>query len=164
MPTPAPTRILLVDDHPLLMDGVRAWLETYDAIEVVGQTGSAEEALGQIPSLAPNLILVDIGLPDMNGPEFTRRVRESYPDIKVVVLTVYDNSEYVRQALRLGAWGYLLKSAPSGELAAAIDAILQGRKYFSQAVHDANPVLFIEVILGRLAFSQPDLRLSGAGA
>jgi DNA-binding NarL/FixJ family response regulator len=134
--TPPPIRILLVDDHPLLMDGVRTWLETYEAIEVVGQASSAEEALVRIDGLAPNLILVDIGLPDMDGLEFTRRVTETYPDIKVVVLTVYDNSEYVRRALQVGAWGYLLKSAPSEELAAAIEAIRQGRKCFSQAVQE----------------------------
>lgn len=129
------TRILLVDDHPLLLDGIKAWLETLGNLEIIGQVGSGEEAMEKVDQLDPDMVLVDISLPGVNGLEFARLLKEEKAGVKVVFLTVHNNREYVREALRLGACGYLLKNAPSDELAEAIKMVLQGRRYFSQEIH-----------------------------
>lgn len=134
MRSPAPVKLLLVDDHPLVRDGVRVRLEAVPHFEVVGEAGDAEAALQAARSLAPDLALMDIGMRGMNGIALTEKFAEEFPEIAVLVLSMHDNAEYMVQAVRAGARGYLLKDEPAQEILAAIDAVMTGRTYFSAAV------------------------------
>lgn len=134
MSTEAPIRIALVDDHALVRDGVRALLSTRPSFEVVGEAESGTQALDMCGAISPDILLVDIGLQDMNGLELTRQIRARYPQIKILVLSMYDNHEYVTTSIRAGASGYVLKNAPSREIVAAIEAIATGGTFYSAAV------------------------------
>ncbi|MGN6140813.1 MAG: response regulator [Ralstonia sp.] len=131
MRTPAPVKLLLVDDHPLVRDGVRMRLEAVPHFEVVGEAGDADAALQAARTLAPDLALMDIGMRGMNGIALTEKFGEEFPEIAVLVLSMHDNLEYVRQVIRAGARGYVLKDAPASELVEAIDAVLAGRPFYS---------------------------------
>ncbi|CAJ0695348.1 MULTISPECIES: response regulator [Ralstonia] len=131
MRTPAPVKLLLVDDHPLVRDGVRVRLEAVPHFEVVGEAGDAEAALQAARTLSPDLALMDIGMRGMNGIALTEKFAEEFPEIAVLVLSMHDNLEYVRQVMRAGARGYVLKDAPASELVEAIDAVLAGRPFYS---------------------------------
>ncbi|CAJ0725506.1 MULTISPECIES: response regulator [Ralstonia] len=131
MHSPMPVKLLLVDDHPLVRDGVRVRLEAVPHFEVVGEAGDAEAALEAARTLAPDLALMDIGMRGMNGIALTEKFAEEFPEIAVLVLSMHDNLEYVRQVIRAGARGYVLKDAPASELVEAIDAVLAGRPFYS---------------------------------
>jgi two-component system nitrate/nitrite response regulator NarL len=134
---PATIRLMLVDDHQLVRDGLRARLGDVPEISVVGEAGNGRDALSLAAALHPNLILVDVRLPDMSGIELTSRLIDVVPDSRVMILSMYDNREYVLSAVRAGACGYVLKDAPSGEIIAAIKAVVAGGSYFSGAVATA---------------------------
>lgn len=127
-------RLALVDDHPLVRDGLRARLDAVPFIEVVGEAGSGAEALTLADAVRPDLMLVDIGMKDMNGIQLTAELRTRHPGLVVVILSMYDNAEYVTSAIRAGARGYVLKDAPSHEILAAIEAAMAGGSYYSSAV------------------------------
>ncbi|SFP97079.1 response regulator transcription factor [Ralstonia sp. NFACC01] len=127
----APVKLLLVDDHPLVRDGVRMRLEAVPHFEVVGEAGDADAALQAARTLSPDLALMDIGMRGMNGIALTEKFAEAFPEIAVLVLSMHDNLEYVRQVIRAGARGYVLKDAPASELVEAIDAVLAGRPFYS---------------------------------
>ena len=131
---PAAVRLFLVDDHPLVRDGLRARLEPLPGIEIVGEAGSAAEALALIERLQPDLVLADVGMKDMNGIELAALLQQRQPAVRVVMLSMYDNPEYVQQALSAGARGYVLKDAPAAEIVAAIDAVSAGGTFLSPAV------------------------------
>jgi two-component system nitrate/nitrite response regulator NarL len=133
----AAIRLMLVDDHQLVRDGLRARLGDVPEISVVGEAGNGRDALSLAAALRPNLILVDVRLPDMSGIELTSRLIDVAPDSRVMILSMYDNREYVLSAVRAGACGYVLKDAPSGEIIAAIKAVVAGGSYFSGAVATA---------------------------
>jgi DNA-binding NarL/FixJ family response regulator len=118
--------VLIVDDHALHRDGTRRILEQYSDIEVIGEAESGELALALINQLHPSIVLMDIGLPGINGIETTRRIRERHPDVRVLVITAYEEDEYVRGALEAGAAGYLSKTAPGRELVEAVRAVAAG--------------------------------------
>lgn len=126
-----PVKLLLVDDHPLVRDGVRVRLEAVPHFEVVGEAGDAAAALEAARTLSPDLALMDIGMRGMNGIALTEKFAEQFPEIAVLVLSMHDNLEYVRQVIRAGARGYVLKDAPASELVEAIDAVLAGRAFYS---------------------------------
>jgi len=127
-------RIALVDDHSLVRDGVRALLATRPLFEVVGEAENAAQALTMCEEVKPDILLVDIGLQDMNGLELTRLIRQRCPAIKILILSMYDNQEYVATSIRAGASGYVLKNAPSREIVAAIEAIATGGTFYSAEV------------------------------
>ena len=118
-------RILLVDDHQVVREGLRRMLELEEDMEVVGEAAEAKEALTQVELLCPEIILLDIKMPGVDGIEFTRRLKEKQPTCNVIVLTLYD--EYLAQAIEAGAVGYLLKDIKREELVRAIRAVHQGR-------------------------------------
>ncbi|SFM61887.1 response regulator transcription factor [Variovorax sp. OV329] len=132
--TTAVVRIFLVDDHPLVRDGLRARLDPLPGIEIVGEAGSGAEALAAIPALKPHLVLADVGMKDMNGIELAAALHAQHADVRVVMLSMYDNPEYVQQALQAGARGYVLKDAPAAEIVAAIEAVAAGGTFLSPAV------------------------------
>lgn len=127
-------RLFLVDDHPLVRDGLRARLSSLPEIEIVGEADGAAEALALIAELQPDLVLADVGMKDINGIELAATLQEQHPEVRVVMLSMYDNPEYVQQALQAGARGYVLKDAPASEIVAAIDAVAGGGTFLSPAV------------------------------
>ncbi|MEB0079666.1 response regulator transcription factor [Pseudomonas sp. CCI3.2] len=133
--TPArPIRIALVDDHALVRDGVRALLAVRPSFDVVGEAEDGPEAINLCSQVSPDILLIDIGLKDMNGLELTRLLRAQYPTIKILILSMYDNQEYIATSIRAGASGYVLKNAPSREIVAAIEAIAAGGTFYSAEV------------------------------
>jgi len=129
-----PIRIALVDDHSLVRDGVRALLSARPQFEVVGEAENAAHGLKLCEEVKPDILLVDIGLQDMNGLELTQLIRSRCPAIKILILSMYDNQEYVATSIRAGASGYVLKNAPSREIVAAIEAIATGGTFYSAEV------------------------------
>lgn len=130
----APIRLFLVDDHPLVRDGLRARLGTVPHIEVVGEAGSAGEALDRLAGCNAGLVLMDVGMKGMNGIELATLLIERQPGLNVLMLSMYDNPEYVQRALQAGARGYVLKDAPASEIVSAIEAVAGGGIFLSPAV------------------------------
>ncbi|MBA7654598.1 Transcriptional regulatory protein DegU [subsurface metagenome] len=118
-------RILVVDDHQVVREGLRHMLELEADMKVVGEAGNAKEALTQVESLSPEVILMDIKMPGIDGIELTRQLKEKQPSCNVIMLTLYD--EYLTEAIEAGAVGYLLKDVKREELVRAIRAVHQGR-------------------------------------
>ena len=118
-------RILLVDDHQVVREGLRRMLELEADMEVVGEASGAQEALTQVDLLSPEVILLDIKMPGMDGIELTRRLKEKQPNCNIIMLTLYD--EHLTEAIEAGAVGYLLKDVKREELVRAIRAVHQGR-------------------------------------
>jgi DNA-binding NarL/FixJ family response regulator len=109
-------RLVIVDDHPLVREGLRARLSTVPAFEVIAEADDAEAALELLASVAPDIVLMDIGMKSVNGIALTRIIVERYPEIAVLILSMYDNPAYVTQAMQAGARGYVLKDAPSSQI------------------------------------------------
>jgi len=122
-------RILVVDDHTLVRAGIRALLGPAPNIEVVGEADDGLSAQTQVRALHPEVVLMDIAMPRMGGVEATRRIKEEFPDVQVLALTVHDNEEYLFQMLRAGACGYVLKKARPAELVDAIEAASRGETF-----------------------------------
>jgi len=131
---PSAIRLLLVDDHPLVRDGLRARLEAVPGFEVAGEAGNAAEAEARMAELAPELVLMDVGMKDVNGIELTTRLLAGNPGLRVLMLSMYDNPEYVQRAMQAGARGYVLKDSPASEIIAAIEAVASGGTFLSPAV------------------------------
>jgi len=119
-------RVVVVDDHTLHRDGTRQILDAYPDLQIIGEASSGELALELITQLHPDVVLMDIRLPGMNGIEVTRRLTRDHPDIRVLMVSAYDEDEYVRGALEAGADGYLSKTAPGKELVEAVRAVALG--------------------------------------
>jgi DNA-binding NarL/FixJ family response regulator len=127
---------LLVDDHALVRAGIRALIEGKAGIEVIAETGEGHEALRLIEELRPDLILLDITMPVINGFEVLERIAKKYPETRVIILTVHEGSEYALRAMRAGAAGYLPKSAASNELEEAIATVAHGGTYLSRRISE----------------------------
>ncbi|GAB2896438.1 response regulator transcription factor [Paraburkholderia jirisanensis] len=129
--TPSAARLILVDDHPLVRDGLRARLEATPGFAVVGEAGNADEAIALARAHQPDLALMDVGMSGMNGIALAGVFHEHFPEIRVLMLSMYDNVEYVTQAVQAGASGYVLKDSPATEIVRAIGAVLNGQTFFS---------------------------------
>ncbi len=122
-------RVLLVDDHPVVRAGLRALLETSGRIEVVGEAASGEEGVDRARALEPDIVILDLAMPGIDGVQATRRIAELGIPTKVLVLTIHDEDEFLLPALDAGADGFLNKSAADTELLGAIEAIVRGHSY-----------------------------------
>ena len=129
-----PIRVLLADDHELFRAGLRAILRGVEGIEVIGEASDGREALEIIAQAPPDVLLLDISMPGMGGLEAAGLVAEQFPEVKVMILSMHASEQYVGQALRAGAAGYLLKDSAPTELEAAIRAVARGENYLSPAV------------------------------
>ena len=127
-------RILLADDHTILRSGIRSLLETEPGLSVIGEAEDGRVAVSMACKLKPDLVIMDIAMPLLNGVEATRHIKIQCPDVKVLVLSMHDNEDYIRQALEAGAMGYILKDAATQELISAIRSVYRGEAVLSPAV------------------------------
>lgn len=134
-PAPAPPiRVVLADDHPVVRRGLSALLKTLAGVEVVGQAGTGVEAVREVALNRPNVVIMDLRMPELDGVGATRQIVRDYPGTGVLVLTMFDEDAMVADALRAGARGYLLKGADQDEIERAIRAVAGGDMIFTQAV------------------------------
>ncbi|MCS6862381.1 MAG: response regulator, partial [Abditibacteriales bacterium] len=146
------TRILLVDDHVVLRDGLKLLINRQSDMEVVGEAGDGEEALRKVRQLNPDVVLMDLSMPSVNGVEATEALKRSHPHIKVLVLTVHEGDIYLQPALKAGARGYIVKRAAAevnGALGLFADREVDGKKYTAQQLVDAIVQAAQEVIDGK---------------
>ena len=121
-----PVRIVIVDDHPMVAEGIQSILESYDDIEVMGTLSNGREAIDRIDSLDPDVVLMDLNMPLVGGLSATEIILERRPGTRIVILSMHDNPEYISSALSHGAVGYLLKDVPTDEIKQAIDVVMAG--------------------------------------
>jgi DNA-binding NarL/FixJ family response regulator len=133
-----PISLLVVDDHPLVIEGVRSLLSGQGEVQLVGQAQSLSEARAFLEKHASDIqvVLLDIRLQDGLGIDLAREIRQKYPHLQVIALTMYDSEAYLEAIIKAGARGYLLKNTSRDELVKAIKAVLEGRYYFSEGIHD----------------------------
>ncbi|MBE3596908.1 MAG: response regulator transcription factor [Hydrogenibacillus sp.] len=124
-----PIRIVIADDHALFREGLKRILELEEDIEVIGEAGDGEEALRLVEALDPDVVLMDINMPRLNGAEATQAIHQRNPDAKIIILSIHDDEQYVYRALNLGAVGYLLKEVDSPTLVEAVRLVARGEGY-----------------------------------
>jgi DNA-binding NarL/FixJ family response regulator len=127
-------RVALADDHAVVRTGIRAMLESLGGIEVVGEATTGHEAIALVEQQRPQVLLMDISMPEMNGLDATSRIVKAFPEVRVIIVSMHTSEEYVWQALRAGAAGYLLKDTDATELDSAIKSVLAGQSYLTAAV------------------------------
>jgi two-component system response regulator NreC len=130
-------RILLADDHAVVRQGFRMILSAHPDLEIVGEAGNGREAVDLAASLRPDVVVMDVAMPELNGIEATRRLTADNPHVRVVALSMHKDSVYVREILRAGARGYLLKDSVADDLVAAVRAVAGGEGYLSPAISNA---------------------------
>jgi two-component system NarL family response regulator len=126
--------VMLVDDHPMVQGGLTACLAFYDDIEIVGATDDGAEALSKAKELKPDVIIMDVSMPKMNGIDATEIISEQLPDTRVLIFSMHDRPEFVRSAIDAGASGYVLKDTSSEEVYFAIKAVAKGNTHFSSSI------------------------------
>lgn len=131
---PSRTTVLLADDHGLVRAGIRALLDKIGNVDVVGETGDGRQVLRLVKEHQPRLVLLDIAMPSLNGLEAATRIHRDFPDTSVIMLSMHSNEEYVLQALRAGASGYLVKDAATAELEIAMRSVINGKTYLSPSI------------------------------
>jgi two-component system response regulator NreC len=127
-------KVVVADDHTILRQGIKALLDNQEEIEVVGEAKDGREAIKAIEALSPDVILMDIAMPGLNGLEATRRIKKKFPMTKVVVLTMHTNEEYIFQILNAGADGYLVKETAFQDLISAINSVHRGEAFMSPSI------------------------------
>ena len=131
MPT---IKVFLADDHAMVRQGLASVLASAPEIEVIGEAGDGQEALKKIRSIRPDVAVIDITMEGLNGLEVARRIRKSHPKIRVLILSIHSQEEYIIEAFKIGASGYLVKEAAVDELIAAIKAVYKGQAYLSPSI------------------------------
>jgi DNA-binding NarL/FixJ family response regulator len=129
-----PVRVILADDHTLVRAGIRALLEKLPEVKVLGEASNGREALELVKTHKPDVVLMDITMPGLNGLEAAARMAKEFPDVRVIILSMHNNEEYYWRALKAGAAGYLLKKAATAELAVALQRVIHGEIYLSQEI------------------------------
>jgi DNA-binding NarL/FixJ family response regulator len=129
-----PIRVVLADDHTLVRAGIRALLEELPDLEVLGEAGDGREVLDLVKLHQPDVVLMDITMPGLNGLEAAARITKEFPKVRVIILSMHNNEEYYWRALKAGAAGYLLKKAATAELETALQQVMHGEVYLSQEI------------------------------
>jgi len=129
-------KIVIAEDHTILRAGLRALLSGQNDLEVIGEAGDGREAVRKIDTLQPDLLLIDLSMPKLNGIDAIREIKSRHPEIKIIVLTVHKSDEYIIAALKAGANGYMLKDASQNELLLAIDYVINGKTFLSPSISD----------------------------
>jgi DNA-binding NarL/FixJ family response regulator len=129
-------RVLIVEDHRLFREGLKSLLADKTDFEVVGEAGDGLEAIRKIKRRQPNLLLLDLSMPKMNGISVMREIKGQFPEIKILALTIHESDQYVLEAFEAGSDGYCLKDAGRNELMVAIDSVLLGKRYISPSISD----------------------------
>jgi DNA-binding NarL/FixJ family response regulator len=129
-----PIKVILVDDHSLVRAGIRSLIQNISGVEVIAEANNGRDAIRLIDELIPDLVLLDIAMPELNGLEVISRISKDNTDTKVIILSMHTNEEYVVQALKAGAAGYLLKDSAPNELEIAVNAVMKGETYLSPAI------------------------------
>ncbi|MCA9918248.1 MAG: response regulator transcription factor [Anaerolineales bacterium] len=152
-------RILLVDDQALFREGLSTLLSVHDDLQVVGEASNGQEAIDAVAQLAPDVVLMDLRMPVLNGVAATRQISESAPNSRVIVLTTFDDDDYIFDGLRAGAVGYLLKDVPSAKLVEAIRAAARGESFLQPSVAAKVVAEFSRMsgTAGKTAVPQQDL-------
>lgn len=140
-------RILICDDHTLFVEGLKAMFRSQSSLDIVGEACGGRRAVELVKELKPDLLLMDVSMPDMNGPDATRRIREFDDRVKILILTMHEEEDLVAQCLEAGASGYIIKDAPASQLLYAIEVLQKGEKYLS-------PVVLKKVVAGYVRNSQ----------
>ena len=136
-------RVIVADDHHILLDGLKVLLQKQKDIEVLGVFRNGGELLNALPDLDPQVAIVDINMPEMDGHTLTKQIKALYPSIHVIVLSMYDDSGHIMDMLEAGASGYLLKNVTDKELTDAIRAVMEGKMYFSSEVSEKIATLAV---------------------
>jgi DNA-binding NarL/FixJ family response regulator len=152
-----PCRILLADDHTMFRRGVRKIIESIPGVKVVGEAGDGFQLLDLLKDAAPNMVIMDISMPNLRGLEATREIKILNPEIKVLILTMHKDKEYIFHAFSAGAEGYLLKEDADNELLSAIDTMRRGGTYISPLLSTQLTDLFVGKVRpgGELGMSEP---------
>jgi len=129
-----PVRVILADDHTLVRAGIRALLEKLPGVKVLGEAGNGREAMELVKTHKPDVLLMDITMPGLNGLEAAARMAKEFPAVRIIILSMHNNEEYYWRALKAGAAGYLLKKAATAELAVALQRVIRGEIYLSQEI------------------------------
>ena len=146
-------RLIITDDHPVIRNGIRTILEEVDDIRIVAEVNDGLELLDTLETREADIILMDINMPNLNGLEATKKVKEKYPDVKIITFSQYDEKRFIKQALKSGASGYMLKNTPADEFLEAIRMVHQGGIYLSKEL----PNVFAEKGKPRSNYLFPDL-------
>ncbi|HKJ14024.1 MAG TPA: response regulator transcription factor [Desulfobulbales bacterium] len=129
-------KIVIAEDHTILRAGLRALLSGQNGLEVIGEAGDGREAIRKVDTLQPDLLLIDLSMPKLNGIDAIREIKSQHPEMKIIVLTVHKSDEYIIAALKAGANGYMLKDASQNELLLAIDYVINGKTFLSPSISD----------------------------
>lgn len=127
-------KIYIADDHQMFIDGIKSILKSNKNFSIVGDANTGVQLLAGLESIATDVILMDVNMPVMDGVEATKQVRQKYPNIKILMLTMFNTRDYIEKLLRVGAHGYILKNTGKEELTEAIEAVMRGESYFSKEV------------------------------
>ena len=150
--------VVLADDHAIVRNGIKALLESEEDIQVIGEASDGQQALEVVESLKPDVVIMDIRMPHLNGIEATRKLQQSPSQTKALILSMHDNEEYVLQSIECGAYGYLLKDTERDEFIKAIREVAQDRKYFSSPVANILADNYLNNKTKGSAFSQNNSR------
>ena len=145
-----PIHVILADDHTLVRAGIRALLEKLPAVKVIGEASDGREVLNLVKAQPPDVVLMDIAMPGLNGLEAAERMAVDFPGVRIIILTMHDNEEYVLRALKAGVAGYLLKKSATAELETALHQVLRGEIYLSREIStQLNKKFPLQGIIGR---------------
>lgn len=129
-----PIKIILVDDHYVVRNGIRALFDDVEEIEVIGEASNGVEAISKVKELKPDIAILDISMPQMNGLDAADIIHKQYPETKTLIMSMHDNKDYILRSLEMGADGYLLKDSSKEEIVKAIKTVSEGEKYYSGSV------------------------------
>jgi len=130
------TKVVIVEDHKLFREGLKSLLSDKDDLVVVGEAGDGIEAIRAVKKCRPDLLLLDLSMPKMNGISVMKEIKSQFPEIKIMALTIHESDQYVLEAFEAGADGYCLKDAGRNELMVAVDSVVQGKRYISPSISD----------------------------